>query len=60
MRPLLTVKEAARLLKVHPIHIYRLVRRRSIPSLKIPGVGVRFDAEELEGWAKEGKKEVRH
>jgi len=53
MQEYLTVKEVSRLLKIHPFHVYRLVRQKSIPALKIPGVGVRFDPEALGKWIQE-------
>lgn len=57
MKALLTIKEASELLKIHPHHLYRLIGKRGVPYLKIPGVGVRFDPEEIERWIQEGKIE---
>ena len=54
MEILLTVKEVASLLKVHPNHIRRLMGSRAIPHFKKPGVGVRFDPKEIKKWMEEG------
>lgn len=58
LKNLLTVKEAAEFLKVHPHHLYRLKCNKAIPYLQIPGVGVRFDQDELIKWIQEGKVDV--
>ncbi|MDD1776837.1 MAG: helix-turn-helix domain-containing protein [Candidatus Helarchaeota archaeon] len=46
---LLTVREAAAALRVHPAHVYRLISRRKIVHYKVPGVGIRFRPADLEG-----------
>lgn len=55
MKPLLKIKEAAQLLKVHPHHLYRLIGKKAVPYLKIPGVGIRFELESLQKWIQEAK-----
>ena len=57
MKTLLTIKEAAQLLKINPFHLYRLTREKRIPFSKIPGVGIRFDLDSLEKWIQEAKTE---
>ncbi len=51
MKPLLTVKEAARLLRVKPTTLYTWAYRRRIPSQKV-GKSLQFRREELEAWLK--------
>ncbi len=58
MNALLTIKEAAGLLKIHPHHLYRLIGKRAVPYLKIPGVGVRFDLDQIEKWIAENEVHV--
>lgn len=45
MERLLTVKEAAEILRCHPKTIYR---NRDIPSVEIPGIGIRIKESDLE------------
>ena len=53
----LTSKEAAALLRVHPKHIYRLLRR-GLPAQRVGGQW-RFRAAEIEDWARgEPRKQV--
>ena len=58
MNVLLTIKEAAGLLKIHPQHLYRLIGKRAVPYLKIPGVGIRFDLDQVEKWIAENEVQV--
>jgi excisionase family DNA binding protein len=44
----LTVHEAAAILRVHPISIYRGCSARRIPHAKAAGVGIRIDRADLE------------
>ena len=37
MKEILTLKEAARLLRVHPMTLYKLVRRQQVPATKLGG-----------------------
>lgn len=60
MRELLTVAELAHKLKVHRHSLYRLIGKRAIPYLKIPGVGIRFDSSKIERWAKESESQVEN
>lgn len=47
--PILTVKDAAAMLRVHPCTIYRLVRDRQLPGFRIGG-DWRFHREQLKEW----------
>ena len=48
----MTVKETADYLRVHPTTIGRLVKRRQIPAFRI-GNGWRFSVEALDRWRSE-------
>ena len=53
MTELLTVSEIARLCRVHPHHVYRLVHERRIPYLKLGGnskSAIRFRPDQIERW----------
>ena len=52
MQELLTVEELANKLKIHKHNPYRLCHNRSIPFLKVRGLGIRFDTCEIEKWLK--------
>jgi excisionase family DNA binding protein len=58
LKPLLKIKEAAQLLKVHPHHLYRLIGKKAVPYLKIPGVGIRFDLDQIEKWIAQNEVHV--
>ena len=45
---LMTVREAAEVLKIHPGSLYRLCARRGIIFYRIPGVGLRFRPSDLD------------
>jgi excisionase family DNA binding protein len=49
-RELLTVKETASLLRLHPITVRRLIEQGAIPAVQLAGKGtaIRIDAAELE------------
>ena len=49
MHEILTLSEVAAWLKVHPISIYRLLRKRAIPAFKV-GSDWRFVARDLDLW----------
>jgi excisionase family DNA binding protein len=51
----LTVKQAARLLQLHPSTVYRMVKRGEIPAAKIGRVW-RFSTEALHDWIRGGAK----
>lgn len=55
MRALLNVQETARLLHIHETNLRRLISKRKIPFIKLEGIGVKFDEEELESWIAKGK-----
>ena len=48
MKELLTVNQVAKILKIHPVHLRRLVSNKRIKFYKIPGVGVRFDPQDIQ------------
>ena len=50
--PVLTVKDLAHYLKVHPTTIYRLLKDGHLPAFKV-GSDWRFNAEEIERWCVE-------
>jgi len=41
IEPLLTVREAAHILHIHPISLYRLCYKRRLPHVRLEGVGLR-------------------
>ena len=45
---LITVREAAAALRIHPGSLYRLCARRGIPFYRIKGVGLRFRPSDLD------------
>ena len=49
--PLLDLKQAAKLLKLHPDTLKRKAQRREIPSVKV-GRSWRFRASRLDAWIK--------
>ena len=53
---LLTVREAAAFLRVHPGTLYRLAGRRVVVSYKIEGAGLRFKPSDLEKFVNAGKR----
>ena len=48
----ITVRELAAYLRVHPTTVYRLVRQERIPSFRV-GSDWRFDREAIERWMSE-------
>ena len=47
--PLLTVAEAAELLRVHPNHVYELIRRGELPHVRLGRV-IRLPRHRLHQW----------
>jgi excisionase family DNA binding protein len=45
---LMTIREAAGVLKIHPGSLYRLCARRGIIFYRVPGVGLRFRPSDLD------------
>lgn len=60
MTTLLTIKEAAERLKVHPQQLYKLVYAKKVPFIRKPGVGVRFDPDTLDAWVREGEVKIQN
>lgn len=50
MKKLLTVKELAELIGVHPQTVYQLIYAKKVPFVKKDGIGYRFRPEEIEEW----------
>ena len=48
MGKLLTVKELARILRLHPATVYGLISSGSVRASRLPGGGLRIEAKELE------------
>ena len=55
---MLSVKELAEYLRVHPSTIYRLLRARQLPAYKL-GRDWRFNLEEIERWQVESQKKLQ-
>ena len=57
-RELLTVKEAAAVLRVHPMTVRRMIALGRIPAVQLggPGTAVRIDRAELDRWLAERKR----
>jgi excisionase family DNA binding protein len=51
----LTVKDLAHYLKVHPTTVYRLLKDGQLPAFKV-GSDWRFNVEEIERWRVEREK----
>lgn len=58
MNKLLTVIQAAELLGIHRISVYKLIYARKIPFIRIKGIGLRFNPDSLEAWAKQSEVEA--
>ncbi len=56
--PLLDTDEVAKVLRVRPRHVRRLVAERRIPFVKV-GKFVRFDPGELDVWLDQQRVEVK-
>ena len=50
MKPLLTVKDVAKLLQCSIYQVYRLTGQKRIPYLKVAGGAIRFNPDEIEVW----------
>ena len=55
---MLTVREVAEILQVHPNHVRRLISNKKIKHSKIPGVGIRFYLKDIERMVEESVIEV--
>ena len=58
---LLRVRDAAKVLMIHPGSLYRLCAKRGVLFYRIPGVGLRFRPSDLERFidrAKRTKKDL--
>ena len=56
---LLRVRDAAKVLMIHPGSLYRLCARRGIVFYRIPGVGLRFRPSDLERFITSSKRTKR-
>ena len=50
--PVMTLKELAEYLKVHPTMIYKLIHRHELPCFKV-GADYRFNRENINKWIAE-------
>ena len=50
MKPLLTVKDVAKLLRCSTYQVYRLTSKKRIPYLKVAGGAIRFNPDEMDTW----------
>jgi len=50
---LMTVEDLAEYLRTSKGNIYNLVSKKSVPYLKMRGIGLRFDPKEIESWVLE-------
>jgi excisionase family DNA binding protein len=57
MKELITVKEAADLLKVKPQWVYRMMRSDGLPFIRL-GRQVRIDEDSLEKWLAERRSDA--
>jgi excisionase family DNA binding protein len=53
--PVLTVRDLAHYLKVHPSTLYRLLKAGQLPAFKV-GSDWRFNVEEIDRWCVEREK----
>ncbi|MEW5768127.1 MAG: helix-turn-helix domain-containing protein [bacterium] len=49
LNPIMTVREVAKYLRVHEMSIYRMCKKRAIPSYKV-GNSWRFNREKIDEW----------
>jgi len=59
MQKLLNCREAARMLNIHETNLRRMVSKKTVPYIKKPGLGVKFNVEKLEAWIAEGEVEPK-
>ena len=57
MKKLLTVIQAAEMLGIHRITLYKLIEAKKIPHIRKEGLGIRLDPDQLDKWAKKGQIE---
>jgi excisionase family DNA binding protein len=61
MDPLLTVKDVAAILKVHPNTVYEKARKADIPSVRTSSSRIRFKEREIKEWIdKRSRKAFPH
>ena len=53
-RALLTTEEVAKLIRVHPKHVYRLLKK-GLPARRV-GSEWRFDRDEVMAWSRMGRR----
>jgi excisionase family DNA binding protein len=54
MNSLLTTKEVAESLSIHPKTVYKLVKDKRIPFIKREGLGIKFRKKDVEDWLNKG------
>ena len=55
MKKLLTVIQAAEMLGIHRITLYKLIEDKKIPHIRKKGMGIRLDPDQLDKWTKSGE-----
>jgi len=55
MRKLLTVIQAAEMLGIHRITLYKLIEAKKIPHIRKEGLGIRLDPDQLDNWTESGE-----
>lgn len=50
MAELLTTRETAKRLHLHPETVLQWVREGKLPAMKLPSGAIRFDPDQLEAW----------
>lgn len=55
----LTVQQIANQLQAHIMSVYKLIREGKLKAIRVPGVGLRVEAKELEKLLGQTKRESR-
>ena len=55
MKKLLTVIQAAEMLGIHRITLYKLIEANKIPHIRKEGLGLRLDPDKLDKWTESGE-----
>lgn len=59
MVEILTLREVAARLRVHPSTIYRLIQRGELPHFRV-GIDYRFDTDAIERWMASKEQQCNH
>ena len=55
MKKLLTVIQAAEMLGMHKITLYKLIEAKKIPHIRKEGLGLQLDPNQLDNWTESGE-----